>query len=41
MTSRKNEPQKKLKAYVDFTCYHENVRRSRVQGTLPNDLDFD
>lgn len=26
---------RKIKGYVDFTCYYENVAKARKNGTLP------
>lgn len=31
----------KIKAYVDFTKFYENVEKARREGTLPDDFDFE
>lgn len=31
----------KIKAYVDFSKFYENVEKARREGTLPDDFDFE
>lgn len=33
---RLNNPNRRIKGYVDFTCYYENVEKARKNGTLPS-----
>lgn len=33
-----NNSNRKIKGYVDFTCYYENVEKARKEGTLPSFL---
>lgn len=35
-SGRPFDPDRKIKAYVDFTCYFENVAKGRRNGTLPD-----
>lgn len=34
--SRPYEKDKRIKGYVDFSCYYENVAKARKNGTLPS-----
>lgn len=35
-TGRQYERDRKIKGYVDFSCYYENVAKARRSGTLPD-----
>ncbi|KAJ0170696.1 hypothetical protein K1T71_013468 [Dendrolimus kikuchii] len=35
-TGRQYERDRKIKGYVDFSCYYENVAKARRNGTLPD-----
>lgn len=33
-------PDQKITGYVDFEVYYKNLEIARINGTLPNDIDF-
>ncbi|KAG7297548.1 hypothetical protein JYU34_019578 [Plutella xylostella] len=34
--NRRADPNRRIKGYVDFSCYYENVEKARKNGTLPS-----
>ncbi|XP_061723602.1 TGF-beta-activated kinase 1 and MAP3K7-binding protein 1-like [Cydia pomonella] len=38
-TGRQYDRDRKIKGYVDFSCYYENVEKARKNGTLPSFIE--